>query len=185
MSQFYILVLLRSLIPSNHETILIFTHTFSSIPSCILLLHPARKFETMRRSTPYRTPEQIDVLRTYRVSDRRGQQDRPVDADRVHNNNSPARQNNQYQPRRGNYLYRGIDRHVHTDRGHNNNSSARQNNQYQPRRGNYSYRGNNRRETWTCHLCQEQGHIVRFCPKLPAALNFLRAGNSNAGPTQQ
>ena len=167
MSQFYILVLLRSLIPSNHETILIFTHTFSSIPSCILLLHPARKFETMRRSTRNRTPEQIDVLRTYRVSsandnndnrntetdntntnsDRRGQQDRPVDADRVHNNNSPARQNNQYQPQRGNYLYRGIDRHVHTDRGHNNNSSARQNNQYQPRRGNYSYRGNNRRDT--------------------------------------
>ena len=170
-----------------------------------LAVESARKFETMRRSTRNITPEQIDVLRTYRVSsandnndnrntetdntntnsDRLGQQDIPVDADRVHNNNSPARQNNQYQPRRGNYSYRGIDRHVHTDRGHNNNSSARQNNQYQPRRGNYSYRGNNRRDTWTCHLCQEQGHIVRFCPQLPAALNFLRAGNSNAGPTQQ
>ena len=33
-----------------------------------LSVESARKFETMRRSTRNRTPEQMDVLRTYRVS---------------------------------------------------------------------------------------------------------------------
>ena len=127
--------------------------------------------ETMRRSTRNGTPEQIDVLRTYRVSSADDNTDkRNTETDNTYTNSYSCGQQ---------------ERPVDTDRVHNNSSPARQNNQYQPRRSNYTYRGNNRRDTWTCHLCQEQGHIFRFCPQLPAALNFLRAGNSNAGPTQQ
>ena len=56
--------------------------------------------------------------------------------------------------------------------GHNRRSNAPNNRQ--------SYRRNDRRTyDRTCHLCKEDDHFVRNCPKLQSCLNFLGAGNAN------
>ena len=53
-----------------------------------------------------------------------------------------------------------------------NSSNGRQNQQ----------RSTYRRETRTCHLCNEVGHLLRDCPELPKCLNYLRAGSAT-GPS--
>lgn len=140
-----------------------------------LAVESARKFETMRRTTRSRTPEQLDVLRTYKLDATNRDHDTQPDTTPAYRRTHPGQPESRYDNN-------GIS---NTDSAYNGQSYL----QYQPRRGNNSYRGpyrgNNRRDTRTCHLCEQQGHFVRSCPQLPAALNFLRAGNSNAGPSTQ
>ena len=142
-----------------------------------LAVESARKFETMRRTTRSRTQEQIDVLRTYRLDATNQDHETLPDTTRTYRRANHDQRDNRYD---NNDMSK-------TASAHNDQSYP----QYQPRRGDYSYRGpyrgNNRRlrDTRTCHLCAQQGHFVRSCPQMPAALNFLRVGNTNSGPSTQ
>ena len=92
-----------------------------------LAVESARKFETMRRTTRSRTQEQIDVLRTYRLDATNQDHETLPDTTRTYRRANHDQRDNrydnndmsktasahndqsypQYQPRRGDYSYRG------------------------------------------------------------------------------
>ena len=67
----------------------------------------------------------------------------------------------------------GTSDQQHQRNNHNRRSSAPNNRQ--------SYNRRNDRRTYdrTCHLCKQEDHFVRNCPKLQSCLNFLGAGDAN------